>query len=60
MDERLIHPKLAELEFLRAFYNDMMQLYGQGYGVTNFHQNGDVEPLDTFLDSARGIDGDGN
>lgn len=41
-----------ELEGLRAFYKYMMDLYGQNLGVSNWHQNGDIEPLDNFLDSA--------
>lgn len=41
-----------ELEGLRAFYKYMMDLYGQDLGVSNWHQNGDIEPLDNFLDSA--------
>ena len=41
-----------QLKGLRAFYRDIMSLYGQGLGVANWHQNGDIEPLDNFLDDA--------
>ena len=41
-----------ELKGLRSFYKYMMELYGSGLEVTNWHQNGDTESLDSFLDSA--------
>jgi len=48
--------KLKELRFvntaLQAYKDYMTALYGEGYQVANWHLNGDLEPLDTFLDSA--------
>jgi hypothetical protein len=41
-----------ELNGLRKFYIYMMGMYGHGHEVTNWHQNGETEPLDNFLDSA--------
>ena len=37
---------------LQAYKDYMTALYGEGYQVANWHLNGDLEPLDTFLDSA--------
>lgn len=36
----------------KAFYDYFMSLYGEGLEVANWHQNGDLEPLDNFIDSA--------
>lgn len=48
--------KLEELNkentALKAYKDYFTDCYGQGYEVTNYHLNGDLEPLDTFLDSA--------
>jgi hypothetical protein len=41
-----------ELDRLRRFHTYMMELYGEGLEVANWHQNGATEPLDNFLDSA--------
>jgi hypothetical protein len=41
-----------ELIGLRKFYIYMMNMYGHGHEVTNWHQNGELESLDNFLDSA--------
>lgn len=37
---------------LKAYKDYFADCYGQGYEVANYHLNGDLEPLDTFLDSA--------
>lgn len=37
---------------LQAYKKYMNEMYGQGYGVANWHLNGDLEPLDTFLEGA--------
>lgn len=37
---------------LQAYKNYMDEMYGQGYSVANWHLNGDLEPLDTFLEEA--------
>lgn len=48
--------KLEELSkentALKAYKDYFADCYGQGYEVANYHLNGDLEPLDTFLDSA--------
>lgn len=48
--------KLEELSkentALKAYKDYFADCYGQGYEVANHHLNGDLEPLDTFLDSA--------
>lgn len=48
--------KLEELSkentVLKAYKDYFVDCYGQGYEVANYHLNGDLEPLDTFLDSA--------
>lgn len=33
-----------------TFIKDLMEFYGQGLDVLNWHQNGDAEPLDSFID----------
>lgn len=37
---------------LQEFYNYMKELYGEGLEVANWNLNGDLEPFDTFFDSA--------
>lgn len=37
---------------LKAYKDYFADCYRQGYEVANYHLNGDLEPLDTFLDSA--------
>ena len=48
--------KLEELNkentALKAYKDYFTDCYGQGYEVANYHLNGDLEPLYTFLDSA--------
>lgn len=48
--------KLEELNkentALKAYKDYFADCYGQGYEVANYYLNGDLEPLDTFLDSA--------
>ena len=41
-------------EFKQAmnFKKYFMELYGEGLEVANWHLNGDLEPLNTFIDSA--------
>ena len=45
---RLLERCLEDLE-------EIWSNYGQGYGVANFHLNGELEPLDNFLTT---MDGD--
>lgn len=42
----------AELESLRAFKSYFDELYGTGLDVANWHENGALEPFDSFYDSA--------
>lgn len=48
--------KLEELskenDALKAYKNYFADCYGQGYEVANYHLNGDLEPLDSFIDGA--------
>ena len=41
-----------ELEQLSKFKEYFMELYNQGLEVSNWHLNGDLEPLTNFIDSA--------
>ena len=43
---------LSEQKENGSFKQYFMELYGQGLEVTNWHLNGDTEPLDNFIDSA--------
>lgn len=43
---------LEELQSAVNFKNYFMELYGEGLEVANWHKNGDLEPLTTFIDSA--------
>ena len=38
---------------LKAYKNYFADCYGQGYEVANYHLNGDLEPLDSFIDGAQ-------
>ncbi len=42
----------AELEQSLKFKDYFMELYNQGLEVSNWHLNGDLEPLTNFIDSA--------
>lgn len=42
----------AEPDKNPSFQQYFMNLYGEGLEVSNWHLNGDTEPLDTFIDSA--------
>lgn len=42
----------SEINKLKRFRNYFSDLYGHGYEVANWHQNGDLEALDSFIDSA--------
>ncbi len=42
-----------ENEKLKAFRDYFDELYGDGLEVANWHLNGDLEPLDNFIDSAK-------
>lgn len=37
---------------LQSFYDYMKELYGTGLEVANWHLNGDLEPFDSFFESA--------
>ncbi|RJG26683.1 hypothetical protein [Paenibacillus thiaminolyticus] len=41
-----------ENEQLKRFKTYFDELYGQGLEISNWHQNGDIEPFDSFHDSA--------
>ena len=49
--------KLEELSkenaALKAYKDYFSDCYGQGYEVANYHLNGDLEPLDSFIDGAQ-------
>lgn len=49
--------KIKELEkenaALKAYKDYFADCYGQGYEVANYHLNGDLEPLDSFIDGAQ-------
>lgn len=36
----------------KKFYEYFEDIYGDGLEVANWHLNGDLEPLDNFIDSA--------
>lgn len=38
---------------LKAYKDYFTDCYGQGYEVANYHLNGDLEPLDGFIDGAQ-------
>lgn len=37
------------LQVLIPFVKEVQSWYGHGYGVANFHQNDELEPLDNFI-----------
>lgn len=43
---------LEQNKKLEKFKEYFMDLYGNGYEVANWHMNGELEPLDNFIDSA--------
>lgn len=43
---------VEELKEARKFKKYFDDLYGEGLEVANWHQNGDLEPFDTFYESA--------
>lgn len=38
---------------LKAYKDYFADCYGQGHEVANYHLNGDLEPLDSFIDGAQ-------
>lgn len=48
--------KIEELEkenvALKAYKDYFTGCYGQGYDVANYHLNGNLEPLDNFIEGA--------
>ena len=42
----------AEIERLTAFKSYFDELYGKGLDIANWHKNGDLEPFDSFYNSA--------
>ncbi|WMT42818.1 hypothetical protein RE628_11325 [Paenibacillus sp. D2_2] len=42
---------IRALEKAEQFISAMMEFYGEGLTVYNWHQNGDGEPWDNFFDS---------
>lgn len=52
LDEYRAIGTLEELQSAVNFKNYFMELYGEGLEVANWHKNGDLEPLTTFIDSA--------
>lgn len=49
-DNERLRQEIERLKRYKAYFDD---LYGEGLEVANLHQNGDLEPLDNFLDSAQ-------
>ena len=43
---------VEELKEAREFKKYFDELYGEGLEVTNWHKNGDLEPFDSFYESA--------
>ena len=43
---------LDEIERLYAYKKYWDELYGRGLEIANWHLNGELEPYDTFYDSA--------
>lgn len=41
---------IAEYRRLKAIENGLIDLYGIGLGIVGWHLNGNVEPLDTFIE----------
>ena len=57
MDKKLLScphcgGEAEELQRLNRYKAYLDELYGQGLEVVNWHQNGQTEPLDSFLDGA--------
>lgn len=54
--EELLHFRaigtVSEFREAMFFKKYFMELYGEGLEVANWHQNGDLEPLDNFIDEA--------
>lgn len=48
----LINRRKAEIERLTAFKSYFDELYGKGLDIANWHKNGDLEPFDSFYNSA--------
>ena len=48
----LINHQKAEIERLTAFKSYFDELYGKGLDIANWHKNGDLEPFDSFYNSA--------
>lgn len=48
----LLHRQKAEIERLTAFKSYFDELYGKGLDIANWHKNGDLEPFDSFYNSA--------
>ena len=48
----LINRQKAEIERLTAFKSYFDELYGKGLDIANWHKNGDLEPFDSFYNSA--------
>jgi hypothetical protein len=43
----------GEIRKLQAFYEYFSGLYGLGLDIANWHGNGDLEPFDNFIESAK-------
>lgn len=48
----LINRQKAEIKRLTAFKSYFDELYGKGLDIANWHKNGDLEPFDSFYNSA--------
>ena len=48
----LINRQQAEIERLKAFNSYFDELYGKGIDVANWHLNSELEPFDSFYESA--------
>lgn len=49
---RIAFEALKTQKQLEKFKEYFENLYGEGYEVANWHLNGELEPLDNFIDSA--------
>ena len=51
-DKDCIQAVFEHREKLRSYQSYFNGLYGEGLAVANWHENGELEPLDNFIDSA--------
>lgn len=49
---KIIKEQAVEIKRLTAFKSYFDELYGKGLDIANWHKNGDLEPFDSFYNSA--------